>query len=119
MIIDPTRIYEVQGQRYELQTATLVAAVANNQSIIAAVSGYIHYLMGWKIYSLAGGATDIDLKAGSGGTVLMNITLPAANKDDLPVIDSAYFKLATNQALVCDVNTTGVHLNIFYLTIKG
>jgi hypothetical protein len=117
-IIDPTRIYEVQGQRYELQTATLVGAIANNQSVIAGVTGYTHIIMGWDIYAFAGGVSDMDFKNGSGGTVMAQVTLPASGRSLLPVGNSNYFKLTISTGLFMDMNTTQSNVNIFYLTIK-
>lgn len=108
--------YEVKGQIYKLQSKYFAAAVAANQSVIAAVALYYHRIMGWDIFAQGGGAT-----AGTfdvGGTNLWGWILPAAGQFKRDVHDSGYFECATNQALLVDVNTTGCDINVFYLTIK-
>ena len=61
--IDPLRMFEVQGQVSQLSNARLAAAVANDQVIIAAVTGKRHRIMGWVIQSGGAGTTTISLKS--------------------------------------------------------
>lgn len=114
--ISPPQYIQVSNQVCKIQVARLATVVAADQPIIAAVAGYVHRIMGWKIYAQGGGATGWQLKAGAGGAVKTGGILPAGGQDTLPIFEGGYFELATNQALVADVNTTGNDTNIFYIT---
>jgi len=117
---DPTRVLvDSRGgalSNLKVQSASVAASVGTGTSIIAAVSGQRHRILGWHLSAGLAGNTVISLRDGAGGTVLAQFNLVATARDFAPISFSGYFECSTNTALVCDLTTTDGLVNIFYVT---
>lgn len=116
--IDPIRKYEIQGNVSTLKTGYLSAAVANDQQIVAAVTGKRIRVMGMVLGSSAA-SSSVLFQSGAAGvqlTTLLNApaiaTLPPFV---LPITDSGYFETTTGEGLFCDVTIAITYINVFYI----
>ncbi len=120
LIINPLKVYEVSGEVCPLLCARLAATVANNQQVIAAVSGKRHRIMGWLIQSNGAGTSTFIFRSASGGTALFGPHLILANTagviDHLPIVDTGYHETNTGDGLFIDVTTTAATIQVFYIT---
>lgn len=119
MTIDPVRQFMVQGQVATLQSAALAASIANNQAIVAAVTGQIIRVMGWDAQSNTATQGSFIFKSASGGTAISMLywAPPSTGAPLFKVIaDSGYYETATGQGLFTDVAAGAVNLNIYYIT---
>lgn len=120
-MIDPIRRFQINGQVYTILCTAFSGSIANNQAVVAAVSGKRTRVFGWKTQARDVAVVSIQLKSASGGTALTPIlNIPPYNAglmDDLPFIDSGYFETNTGEGLYVDIaGTTGAVLLIFYIT---
>lgn len=118
-IIDPTRIYEINGEVCPLlSTPLLTLAVGNNQAVVSAVTAKKIRVMGW-ILSANAVATNpgVALKDGNAGTVLAGTILPApeVKNDKLPIVDSGYFETTAGTGLYADITTATAKVQVFYI----
>ena len=117
--VDPTRMYETPNGVCKLSCAAIVTTVANNQQVVAAVSGKRIRVMGWLAQSVAAAVGAFTLKSASGGTALMTplyvpaITAGACEK--LPIVDSGYMETVAGEGLFVDVITAAINLDVFYI----
>lgn len=125
MIIDPIRIYEIQGQTSVLQCASIGLTVANNQTIVAAIPAVAGVsaakrirVMGISGGSDAAGGSGYNLKDASGGTVLWRGYLPPTLTlmYNLPVTAPGYFETTAGNGLFADCATNAASINVFYIT---
>jgi len=116
IIVDPVRKFLVKEQVCQLTNYYLSASVANNQQVVAAVSGKRIRVMG--LWGISGGAgiSSCTLKSASGGTALQSFTLPANTSAQpnvqMPVVDSGYYETVTGEGLFLDVATTAALINV-------
>lgn len=119
IVYDPLRIFETPKGVSQLTAATLAAGVANNQTLVAAVSGQRVRVMGWIAQSSTAAIGLFSLKDGNAGTVLMQpLAVPvitAGANDKLPIVESGYFETSTGVGLFTDVTTAAVNITIFYI----
>lgn len=120
--IDPTRYYQINGVAYKIKSAILSLGVANNQSVIAAVSSpsSVHRIMGFDLQSSTAAIGVISFKDGSGGTFLWVATaVPAIGAPppySKPIVDSGYFETSASTGLFADVGTAAVNGTVYYIT---
>lgn len=118
--IDPTRYFQVKGEVCQMMSAFLSASVANDQTVITAVSGKRIRVMGLQMVSGGAGISTTSLKNGSGGTFLASVTAPANTSATpnvfWPIAESGYFETDTGVGLFIDVGTTACNVTILYLT---
>lgn len=118
--IDPTKIYSINNQTCPLLCKPNSGiAIANNTSVIAAISGSVIRVMGLVAQSTGAGVSGFTLKSASGGTVIFGQV--SANSNALapfllPITDSGYFETTVSQGLFVDVVTTTLNLSVFYIT---
>lgn len=117
---NPTKVFEnAKDGVTQIYTAGGVFAVANNQSVIAAVTGQRIRIMGLTFVSDdAAAASNFLLKSASGGTTIMpamsgapDITAPF----NLPLVYSGYAETNTGEGLFIDVGTQALRIWVFYL----
>jgi hypothetical protein len=118
--IDPVRVFEIKGQVYQLYTAALAFTVANNQSVVAAITGKRIRVMGMSAFSDngAGGGSTIALLDASGGTVLYRANVNtglAQPPHQLPVINSGYFETTAGNGLFLNGTVAAGSINVFYI----
>lgn len=117
--VDPVRLYESK-EVCKVQAAFVEATVAANTSVIAAVSGKRHRVMGWIAQCDTATVGTFQLKSASAGTMLMAplAAPPVTNGDThtLPITDSGYMETNTGEGLFVDVVTGAVNLTVFYIT---
>lgn len=115
--IDPTRMYQISGQVYPLQTGCISLAIAVGTTVIAASATQRHRIFG--VVAQTNGAAPglLILKAGAAQKLIVGPGTTAAGLPfTLPVIDSGYWETATNEAVLADVTTTAIYLTISYIT---
>jgi hypothetical protein len=119
-MIDPIRYYELLNTGIStIQNGILTGAVANNQQIIAAITGKRHRAMGWIIQSTTGVQGSFVFKSSSGGAAISSSLWAPPNTAlpyNLEIKDCGYFETNTGEGLFVDVVTAGVYFNVFYLT---
>lgn len=120
-MIDPTRIFEINGQVCPLLNYPAAIAVGNNRQMVAAASGKRHRVMGWKAQGDTG-VSSMALKSASGGTFLTTaLTMPsnaAGSFDFLPIVACGYMETLTGEGLFVDVATNVLLINLWYVTYK-
>lgn len=123
--VDPTRVFEVQGQVVTLICAAIPSStltVGNNRTVIAGVSGKRIRAMGWDAQGDAGiGA--IVFKSASGGTVLTAAQYvpngaTAGLRYEKSIVDSGYFETNTGEGLFADITAFAINLNLYYIIYK-
>jgi hypothetical protein len=108
----------MKGQVYQLYCAPLAFTVANNQTILAAITGKRIRVMGLDGYSDAAGGSVVAILDGSGGTVLYRAGFSSAitqTPKGLPITDSGYFETSTGVGLFMNAITTAGAINVFYI----
>lgn len=121
IIIDPTRIYMINGQVYTLKTAQASFVVVNDQALVSAVAGYKVRIMGWKIQSFTNIVGSFQLKNSTGAFITAIMSAPALSTgfcNELPVVESGYEETATGAGLSVDTTVAAMSYNIFYLQYK-
>lgn len=103
----------------QLQSTILTGTVANNQQIVAAVSGKRIRVYSWLIQSQGAGISGVAFLSASGGTLLMNAVAPSnaavpAN-DKLPFCLPGYFETITGEGLFCNIGTTASYVFLDYI----
>lgn len=117
MILDPTRVFEVQGEVCELKTAMVILAIGNNQEVIAAVSGKQIRVMGLCLAANTATQPGVVLRDGNGGTIKVAITPPANTNPPFlwPIVDSGYFSLTVSTKLSADITTAAANIHVHYI----
>lgn len=120
IIVDPTRYFEVNGEKCKLLCAPLVLSVANDQQLIAAVTGKIIRVMGMILQCSSATVGNITFENGSGGSDLFGpLNIPPSTAGDtfqLPIFESGYFETSSGTGLYGDVVTGGILASLFYIT---
>lgn len=121
-LIDPINLYEIKGVPCKITPAVVDLAVGNNQSIIAAVTGKVHRLMGLVLQgSLAATIPRIYLKSNSGGTLISGgYWAPSGITNGgsfyLPIVDSGYGETTVGHGIFADVTVTSISGCLWYLS---
>lgn len=120
-MIDPTRIFEINGQVCLLQSETPdngLYTVGANRRVLDAVTAKRIRVMGWASQGLAG-VTAWALRSASGGTFIMpSVTSPsnaAGSSDFRPIVASGYMETHTGEGLYVNVNTSDLILQLWYI----
>lgn len=118
--IDPVKKYQINGVACPVRSAYLSAAVANNQSLVAAVTGSRIRVMGLLVQSLNAGGSQIGLKDASGGSTLLYIAAPAITVGPtfIPIVDSGYVETTAGNGLFLDCSTHEANVTVFYITYQ-
>lgn len=119
--IDPVRIFNIKSQVCTLQCKAVIAAVGNNQTLIAAVTGKVIEVMGWCHQAIGAAVGSFTYKDGSGGTSLYGpSTVPvvtAGANEFKPVSISGYgIRTTAGTGLFGDIAGANIDMNIFYIT---
>lgn len=124
-IVDPMRVYvNSKGGSTEVctvQSAVVLATVGTDRSLVAAVAGKIHRLMGWIIESESRtDMTRVYFHNGAGATRGIALDAAVANliaaPTRQPITESGYGECDVNTALVCDVATSDAYITVFFIT---
>ena len=94
----------------------LVASVANDQVLVAEITGYSIAVCGFSCHSA--GASSVVFKAGPAGTALWSTQLIAATNDLLPVLETGFYFETGGSSLVVDVATATTAINLVYITYQ-
>ena len=117
--LDPIRYLELPTGIATIQTAAVVTAVANNQQLVAAVSGKRIRVMGWIAQAVGAAVGSFTLKSNSGGTAISApLTVPvvtAGANEKLPISHTGYMETSTGHGLFTDVTGAGINFTIFYI----
>lgn len=119
LMIDPVKVFQVNGEACPITPLVSTVAVGNNNSLLAAITGKRIRVMGYIAQSSAAGASQFQLKSASGGTVIKNWETQngiAAAPLYLPIVNSGYCETNTGEGLFADVATSILYLTIFYIT---
>lgn len=119
-VVDCIRKFTINGQVCERKSTQNTFAVANNQSVVAAVTGQRILVLGWKANGTTAAVGVMQFKSASGGTMLTHpIVVPsnaAGNSDLLPINDTGWIETNTGEGLFVDITGAAVGLTLFYLT---
>lgn len=119
LIVDPSRKYELPTGVAPVLGVPLTTTIANNQQVIAGVSGKKIKVMG--LLAQSNGATlgFFSLKSASGGTVIFGPFAPPSNTTgtylQLDIADVGYCETNVGEGLFVDVSTAVVILFVNYL----
>lgn len=120
IILDPIRLLETPSGIAKVQSAAVALSVANNQTIVPAVTGARIRVMGWKAHGTTGTAGTMLLKSASGGATISptlpipaNTTFPA---DILPLSLTGYCETVAGEGLFADVTGAAISLFLWYIT---
>lgn len=116
--VNPIKYYEINGQVCQVYCAPLAFTVANNQTVLAAITGKKIRVMGLDGYSDGAGGSVVALLDGSGGTVLYRAGFAAAITQApklLPIAHSGYFETTVSTGLFLNAITTAGAINVFYV----
>jgi len=120
MSIDPIRQYMINGQVSTVTQAFITGTVANNQVVIAAITGKRIRVMCVHLQGTGGAIGAVLFKSASGGTSLSPSYWAPANTNAaqfiLPMTDTGYFETNTGEGLYVDIASAGVYVNVFYIT---
>jgi len=120
LMIDPLRVFQVNGEVCPLLCTPVTLAAANAQTVITAVTGKRIRVMGFDAQSTTAANAALNFDSGSGGTLIwgpMNLPLSTDGRFlEKPVIESGYFETVTGVGLFADVATTGAFVNVYYIT---
>jgi len=120
MTWDPVRTIEIQGHVYPVLCTGIVAAPGADQTIIVATGTLIHRVMGLTAQSVNAAAGSFNLKSNAAGTVKLYPIFPplktVAGPFVLPIVETGYFETTSGHALVCDIVTDNVTINVFYIS---
>lgn len=117
--VDPIRKF-VTNKAGAVETCTrgstrVVGSVANDQQIIAAVTGKSIAIVGAVLHSA--GAAGVVFDAGSGGSAIWSLQLEAAKTFLLPVLETGfYFETGAGVGLYADVTTASTAINLVFIT---
>lgn len=118
-LIDPTKIFQVNGVASILMSAQLQGIVASDQQVVAAISGKRIRLMGWLAQSQAATPGSFLFKNGSGGGGFMAPQFAPQNTNGLvdrqPITNSGYFETTTGIGLYVDIVAQPVNVTVFYI----
>jgi len=121
-VVDPARVFvNSRGGALEVtrtQSQYKAVAIGGDVTIITAVAGKRHRVMGWHLSAgLAGNTSFLFYNgASAGGLILLGVNAIAGSRDFAPITESGYFECSTNTALVVVGGTTNGLVNIFYTT---
>jgi hypothetical protein len=117
LIIDPTKVFEINGEVCPVKSKYVGFAPGANQTAIAAVTGKRLRVMGFFSTTSAAGNPTLALLNGSGGTVLFAATLQAntVRPTELPLVESGYFETSTGVGLFATTTTANLDLTLFYV----
>jgi hypothetical protein len=118
LVIDPTRVYEVGGNRELLKAAVVNFAAGNNQQVVAAVTNKRIRVMGWFAQGIAAAVVTYRFKSNSGGTAIIgDLRAPASTAGaihQIPIVDSGYCETSTGQGLFADCGND-IAMTVFYI----
>lgn len=116
-VIDPVRVYEINGQVCPVLSKYTGFAPGANQTVIAAVTGKRIRVMGLHATPSGAGNPSIILLNGSGGTQLFAAVMQANTVGPLylPIVDSGYFETSTTTGLFATTATANIDVNVFYV----
>lgn len=119
--VEPLKIFQIKGENCPIISVAMAPTVGNNNSIVAAVSGYAYRIMGWILQSDS--AVDygsIQFKSNSGGTMITGklfVPIRATGlTHDLPIVQSGYCSTSTGHGIFADVTTANIIGTLFYIT---
>jgi hypothetical protein len=118
LIVDPLRKFEIQGVAVPVKFAYLAGTIANNQQVIAAVTGKVLHVVGLILTPFSTGNPSFVFKDGSGGATIAGFVLPSntvSNPFHLPTSDTGYFKTTAGNGLFVDVLTNAAGINVLYI----
>jgi hypothetical protein len=123
-MINPPKLYEVNGDVTPIKTAVVTATVGLNRSIISAITEKRIRVMG--LIGLGNSTSNVSqvvFKNGSGGLFLTNgIILDnrtiSTKAPVLPIVDGGYFETDTGVGLFADVYDVDAALTVFYINYK-
>ena len=120
-IINPIRIYRINGQYCKVHNAPKELTVGNDRLLVAAVTGYVHRIMGVSGCANGGAATagSFHVKDGAGTLLIASLVVPpfaAGGNVILPFIESGYEEGAVSQGLYADVGTQDVSINLQWIS---
>lgn len=118
-IISPVGIYEINGQRCKVLCAVIELGTGNNQSVVASASGKIHRVMGWEAQGTTATVPYFYLKSGTGTLISTRLSVPGNGSgliDRRPIVHSGYCETAAGDALLIDITTAALAMNVFYVT---
>lgn len=117
-MIDPTKVFQINGQVYKLDGTSFNFGVGNNQAAIAAVTGKIIRVMGLTAQSNAA-AGSVFYKDSNAGTTKVQVSpAPTAASGlfyTLPVINSGYFESLLSAGIYVDIFGAAVVSDLFYI----
>lgn len=122
MAICPRKYYENKranggDEINTVKSVNISLSVANNQQVIAAVTGKRIRVISYKIQSANTAASAYAFKDGSAGTVLdggygpSNSGLPLM----MPPFDAGYFETSTGVGLFADIVTHTTSVQVYYI----
>lgn len=123
-VIDPVRLYvnHLNGgaEVCKVLCAPVPLTVANNQLIVAAVTGKRIRIIGFSYQSKAAGAASFLLRSGSGGAVIHEL-LTQAGTGSPPILfpkddGGGYCETASGTGLYADNAGNLASLNVYYIT---
>lgn len=119
-IIDPTKIYMVNGEVTKVSPAPFTIAAGATATLVAAISGYRIRVMAFFLQSTTGVQGGILFKSSGGTSLLTPIICPPSTAAPflLPLTNSGYFETLTGEALQAMATTSDVYVNAFYTTYK-
>lgn len=117
LIIDPTKVFEINGEVCPVKSKYIGLAPGSNQTVISAVTGKRLRILGFHSTPSGAGNPSLVLLNGSGGTQLFGSVLQANTVGPLylPVIESGYFETSTGVGLFATTATANLDLNVFYV----
>lgn len=120
VMIDPVRIFQVNGEVCQLLCSPKTLTVANNHQIVAAVAGKKIRVMGWLAQSTNAAIGAFLLKDGSAGTTIVGshgvpLFSAAGQIDKLPIVDCGYAETTVSVGLYADCTVDIVGLDLFYI----
>lgn len=119
--VSPPQYFQVNRQTYKMETAAASHTVGTNRTQIAAVTGYIHRIMGWNLQAASSTSfSGFIFKDGNVTTKHLGYAPPCTDGAffTLDVIDSGYFETTVSTALTVDVTDAGLIANVYYISYK-
>lgn len=116
-MVDPVRIYQIDGQVYPLLNIGAAFAVGANKVVRNASAGQRYRVMGWYAQAVGAAVSTFYFKSNAAG-ISMAMTVPVITNgviDKNPIIDSGYFETNTGEELRVDIATADLNLWVFYL----
>lgn len=122
LIIDPVRIYEIQGEVRTVLSKNLELAVGTDIELVECVSSERIRVMGWIAQSDAATVGTFQLKSETTGFIMAPVSAPpptAGLSYNLPIVHSGYMETSTGDGLFADVVTGAVNLTLFYIIYRS